>query len=475
MTTLNYNGATLNSDALVQKAVDLNVPPSFLITLLHYEALWGTSNVAKTDNNWAGITWSGEATRPSGIVVSKGSKRPANEGGYYNRYKNVADFLTDWIYLFRKGGIYKVADSTTFEDAVKGMFKVGGAKYDYATMNVDNSLQRYQLYLQGMVGRRQAINRANDGALDKLDNKGSVNVVNVQSVLNEARKWLGVTKYSVKHKQIVDGYNSVSPRPAGYAVTYNDDWCDTFVTFVADRAGASNLIGRECGVERHKNIFKQKGIWLGLVRPQPGDIVTFHWGGARNGFAHHIGFVESVDGNTITTIEGNTTQGGASIVGRNKFLWNNAYIQGYARPKYGQSNTPAPAPKKKEQVKKHLVASIDDLRVFKTERADANNIYETLKKGHVRNITQLVDDGTYLWAGYAPNPNGYVRWTTVQTSDGKRVFAELKDGHLDHKGLTIDQLELADKQPVDGDEVKLKDNEILIDGVVYEVVKKEQN
>lgn len=464
---LKYTGHTL-SDDMIQKIAKVakkhDFPLDYAITLLHFEGLWGSSEVAKLNNNLGGMTWTGDPLRPSGIRVSKGTARPAKEGGHYMRYDSVDDFLEDWAYLLRDGGIYKVAGAKTFDEAVKGMFKVGGAKYDYAASGYDH-------YLKGMRARREAINEANNGGLDKM--KGADDEVStVKKVLDEARKHLGVTKYSARHKAMIDAYNRVSPRPVGYAVTYNDDWCDAFVTFVGDKAGASNLIGRECGVERHKNIFKQKGIWLGLIKPQAGDIVTFHWGGQRNGFAHHIGFVESVSGNTITTIEGNTTQGGVSKVGRNKFAWNSPYIQGYARPKYGQSNTPKAAPKKKEQVKKHLVTTIDDLRVFKTERADTNNVYETLKKGHVRNISQLVDDGTYLWAGYDPNPNGVVRWTTVQTSDGKRKFAELRDGHIDHKGLTIDQLELANKQPVGGDKVKLKDNEILIDGVVYEVVKK---
>ena len=469
---LKYTGHTL-SDDMIQKIAKVakkhDFPLDYAITLLHFEGLWGSSEVAKLNNNLGGMTWTGDPLRPSGIKVSKGTARPANEGGHYMKYASVDDFLEDWGYLLRDGGIYKVSGAKTFDEAIKGMFKVGGAKYDYAASGFDH-------YLKGMRARRTDINQANNGGLDDLIKGASKTVtVTAKQVLDVARGLIGATKYGSTHKKLIDDYNKVTPRPVSYAVKYDDDWCDAFVTVVADRAGATSLIGRECGVERHKNIFKQKGIWLGLVRPQAGDIVTFHWSGQRNGFAHHIGFVESVSGNTITTIEGNTTQGGVSKVGRNKFAWNSPYIQGYARPKYGQSNAPKPAPKKKEQVKKHLIVSVDNLRVFKSERVDTNNIYETLKKGHVRNIAQLVDDGTYLWAGYDPNPNGVVRWTTVQTSDGKRKFAELKDGHLDHKGLTIDQLELADKQPVGGGKVKLKDNEILIDGVVYEVVKKEQN
>lgn len=152
---------------------DLNVPPSYLITKLHYEGLWGGSAIGRSNNNWGGMTWnsswSSPYKRPSGVTVTRGSPRPANEGGYYIRYASVQDFLIDWSHLIRRGGIYNVADSNTFNDAVKGMFKVGGATYDYATMNVEGSQKRYELYLAGMFARRNAINSANDGKLDLLD------------------------------------------------------------------------------------------------------------------------------------------------------------------------------------------------------------------------------------------------------------------------------------------------------------------
>ena len=153
---------------------ELNVPPSYLITKLHYEGLWGGSAVARSNNNWGGMTWAGwdsPHTRESGVTVTRGSPRPAIEGGYYIRYASVQDFLIDWSYLIRRGGIYNVADSDTFNEAVKGMFIVGGATYDYATMNVEGSQRRYELYLEGMLARRNAINTANDGKLDLLDNE----------------------------------------------------------------------------------------------------------------------------------------------------------------------------------------------------------------------------------------------------------------------------------------------------------------
>lgn len=164
--------------------------------------------------------------------------------------------------------------------------------------------------------------------------------VTAQDVLNVMRSWLGYSEYNGKFKQIIDLYNSVKPLPRGYAVKYTDEWCDTTVSAAGIKAGAQDLIGRECGCEQHINIFKQKGIWIenGSIRPQPGDIILYNWGDStqeNNGYADHIGFVESVSGNTITTIEGNKNM---SVERRNIPVgW--GYIRGYARPKYGTSSS----------------------------------------------------------------------------------------------------------------------------------------
>lgn len=147
-------------------------------------------------------------------------------------------------------------------------------------------------------------------------------------LLAKARSYLGVRGGSKTHQSIVDGYNAKRPRPVGYAVKYYDNWCDTFVTFISDQVGATPYIGRECGVQRHVNIFKQLGIWLGRQRPKAGDVIVFDW--ENNGWADHIGFVEKVTGNQVVTIEGNSN----NAVRRNTYPYNAWYIKGYARPQY---------------------------------------------------------------------------------------------------------------------------------------------
>lgn len=150
----------------------------------------------------------------------------------------------------------------------------------------------------------------------------------VQSLLKVAQSYIGVSEGTNTFNNLIAAYNSIRPIPMGYQVKLTDDWCDVFVTVVSDQAGMSDLIGRECGVQRHINIFKAKGIWLGRQFPKAGDIITFDWDG--NGWADHIGFVEAVENNQVTTIEGNSQ----AKVKRNTFQWNDKRIMGYARPKY---------------------------------------------------------------------------------------------------------------------------------------------
>ncbi|MFM0714638.1 peptidoglycan amidohydrolase family protein [Streptococcus suis] len=161
---LSFNGAILKKavlDRILANCKKHDILPSYALTILHYEGLWGTSAVGKTDNNWGGMTWTGQGNRPSGVTVTQGSARPSNEGGHYMHYASVDDFLTDWFYLLRAGGSYKVSGAKTFSEAVKGMFKVGGAVYDYAASGFDS-------YIVGASSRLKAIESEN-GTLSKYD------------------------------------------------------------------------------------------------------------------------------------------------------------------------------------------------------------------------------------------------------------------------------------------------------------------
>ena len=155
-------------------------------------------------------------------------------------------------------------------------------------------------------------------------------------VIRAAANLVGTSTGSAAHQRMVADYNSVKPLPVGYAVKNTDDWCDVFVTVVFQREGLSYLVGRECGVERHIQIFKKLGIWNedGTTTPQSGDIITFNWDKdtqQNDGWADHIGIVERVENGWIHTIEGNSSNG---VVRRNTYRVGHGNIRGFARPHY---------------------------------------------------------------------------------------------------------------------------------------------
>ena len=157
-------------------------------------------------------------------------------------------------------------------------------------------------------------------------------------ILRAAASLVGVRSGSTAHHQLVKDYNSVHPLPVGYTVKNSDDWCDVFVTTVFQREGLSHLIGRECGVERHIQIFKRLGIWNedGASTPKAGDIITFNWDQnhqSNDGWADHIGIVESVRDGMIYTIEGNSGHD-VGTVKRNVYRIGHGNIRGFATPRY---------------------------------------------------------------------------------------------------------------------------------------------
>ena len=165
----------------------------------------------------------------------------------------------------------------------------------------------------------------------------------IHTLLTHAKAHLGTIQGDSRHKAIIDQYNAVKPLPVGYEMTYSDDWCAAFVTVMADLAGAASYIGRECGVQRYIQLFKRKGIWQGLVKPKPGDLIVFDW--AKDGWSDHIGIVERFSGVTVTTIEGNSSR----CVARRQYTYNDWRISGYARPKYPSGQTSAKSPLKANQ------------------------------------------------------------------------------------------------------------------------------
>ena len=144
----------------------------------------------------------------------------------------------------------------------------------------------------------------------------------------------------------------VSESPAGTnRVIYNEwygingiPWCATFVSWVLDKSGLSELHGIQndqgsAYCPYIESYYRNQGRWQ--ASPQNGAIVLFDWDG--DGVSDHIGIVESIiNQNEIITIEGNTSttdnSNGGQVQRRSRF---SHQIRGYGIPLY-QGHTAEP-------------------------------------------------------------------------------------------------------------------------------------
>lgn len=160
-------------------------------------------------------------------------------------------------------------------------------------------------------------------------------------VVAQARSWLGCKESNGSHKKIIDLYNSHKPLARGYPVKYTDAWCSTFASVVAIACGLTDIIPTECGCEKHIQLFKRFGSWEenDAYVPKPADYIFYDWDdngvGECTGAADHIGIVETVNGNSMTIIEGNMS----NAVGRRNLKVNARYIRGYGIPNYARKAT----------------------------------------------------------------------------------------------------------------------------------------
>lgn len=155
-------------------------------------------------------------------------------------------------------------------------------------------------------------------------------------VVDTAIKYLGCKESDGSHKKIIDIYNSQSPIPVGYKVTYYDAWCAAFVSAVAVELGLTDIILPECGCGRMITLYKNKGRWeeADSYVPDVADIIMYDWddsgSGDNTGGADHVGFVVSVSGSTIKVIEGNKSD---SVAYRSVPV-DGLYIRGFCLPDY---------------------------------------------------------------------------------------------------------------------------------------------
>lgn len=166
--TLTYGGHTL-SNSVIKRLIlwcrVFKVLPELIITCWYNETQWGNTGVGQY-NNWGGYTYPGSSNSISypsiNITVTKASNPR------WMQFASVNDMIAYACYLFRPKGydnsgnvIYAVSGKTVFSQALKGMFKIGGAKYNYS--------DPVQPYLDAMYNVNAGIRRNNPGQFELIN------------------------------------------------------------------------------------------------------------------------------------------------------------------------------------------------------------------------------------------------------------------------------------------------------------------
>ncbi|HFK9395706.1 TPA: phage tail protein [Streptococcus agalactiae] len=321
---LKYYGHTIkkaNVQAIINYAVQYNILPSGIITQLYLESFWGDSTVGRRDNNWSGMT-GGAQTRPSGVKVTTGMARPANEGGTYMHYASVDDFLKDYTYLLAKQGIYNVVGKKNIADYTKGLFRAGGAKYDYAAAG-------YQSYTNLMSNIRNGINKVTGNILNTIDKlwQTPVQPITAVNVARRATKTIQALNEATRLKGRRIGSGQCYALSGWYAKKLDGAWIDSSIGGIRGRIGggmAAALIGTDYNwgaygwkVDKSPNAGNLKAGGIYNVRANRGaPFYTTGWG--------HTGIIKSVSKTRVTVLEQN-------YAGRMYVMENSYEINAFAR------------------------------------------------------------------------------------------------------------------------------------------------
>lgn len=298
----------------------------------------------------------------------------------------------------------------------------------------------------------------------KFDTKEETTMgVTAQDVVNTAVGWLGCNEADGSFRKIIDLYNSMKPLPRGYEVKYTDEWCDTFVSAVAIKAGAVDLIGRECGCEQHIKIFKQKGIWQedGTVRPQVGWVVLYNWDDTtqpNDGWSDHIGYVAEVHSSFIRVIEGNRN----GKVDYRDIVFAYGCIRGYACPKYANSSSNKPVQPQKPTQDIDSVAR--DVIAGKYGNGDARR-QALINAGY--NPEAVQERVNAILSGNSHKPTKTIEQVAKEVLQGKWGNGEDRKKRLQNAGYDYNAVQNAVNQLCGGSSI----NSAEVDRVARQVIR----
>jgi CHAP domain-containing protein len=163
-----------------------------------------------------------------------------------------------------------------------------------------------------------------------------------QKLLQIAKSELGYKEKSDGYTKYGDWYGKHVDKSPSYKTA---PWCDMFLAWAADKAGVQDWAGEFASTPQHASWFKKHHAWG--HKPEPGAIAFFSFSGGKSiGDIEHVGIVDKVHGDKLSTIEANHYD---QLLSAERDV---SQVVGYGYPsKVRVNGKPVPGTEKKHQPK----------------------------------------------------------------------------------------------------------------------------
>ena len=294
------------------------------------ESGWGKSRLAADYHNYFGMKCGTKWTGPSVNMTTQeeytaGTLATIKDNfRVYDNMENGVKGYFEFIQLSRYENLKGIVNPQKYIETIKN------DGYATSSTYVNSLMQIIKLYNLTSYDSAESV--------EGEDIMGSR-----QAMVAKMKSWIGKNEADGSFREIIDIYNSHTPRARGYKLKYSDEWCAGTVSAAAIATGNTNTVPLEVSCHYMIEGAKAKGIWVenDAYVPQGGDIILYDWqdsgAGDNTGNPDHVGVVEYTSGGVIHVIEGNNGE----KVARRELSVNGRYIRGFIVPKYSNNTAPS--------------------------------------------------------------------------------------------------------------------------------------